>query len=156
MALFKKETDGASAPAVLRPPGDARSTSAAPARTHVAEGSHIEGSISGETEVLIDGALDGCVELEGRFVLGRRGRIHGDVNALSVQISGNVKGNVRAAEKIELAPTGSIEGDMAAPLIAIAEGGICNGRIEMSGALTIESPPARDFADDITESGSQA
>ncbi len=145
MALFRKESDELPVPARPKPPADARSTSTAQARTYVAAGSHIEGSISGETEVLIDGALDGCVELKGRFVLGRHGRILGDVNALTVEISGNVKGNVRATEKIELAPSGSIEGNMAAPLIAIAEGGICNGRIEMSGTLTIapESPSGR-------------
>ncbi len=142
MAFFKKDPGESAADAALTPPGDVRSTSAAPSRTYVAAGSHIEGSISGETEVLVDGALDGCVQLEGRFVLGRRGRIEGDVNARSVQVSGKVKGNVRATEKIEVGSSGSIEGDLAAPLVSIAEGGVCNGRIEMSGTLAIGSPSA--------------
>ena len=153
MALFKKDSDESAAQAALTPPGGVRSTSAAPARTYVAAGSHIEGSISGETEVLVDGSLEGSVELKGRFVLGRRGRIQGDVNAQSVQISGKVKGNVRATEKIEVSPSGSIEGDLAAPLVSIAEGGLCNGRIEMSGTLTIGSPAAREFGSGAAESG---
>ncbi len=139
MAFFKKEPDESAVEAALTPPGEVRSTSAAPARTYVAAGSRIEGSISGETEVLVDGSLVGCVELKGRFVLGRRGRIQGDVTAHSVQICGKVKGNVRATEKIEVAPSGAIEGDLAAPLVSIAEGGVCNGRIEMSGTLSIGS-----------------
>ena len=153
MALFKKDSDESAVQAALTPPGDVRSTSAAPARTYIAAGSHIEGSISGETEVLVDGTLEGSVELKGRFVLGRRGRIRGDVTAHSVQISGKVEGNVRATEKIEVAPSGSIEGNLAAPLVSIAEGGVCNGRIEMSGTLAIESPVARDFAGGVAESG---
>ena len=65
MALFKKDPGESAAEAALTPPGEVRSTSAAPVRTYVAAGSHIEGSISGETEVLVDGSLVGCVELEG-------------------------------------------------------------------------------------------
>ncbi len=142
MAFFKKELDESAVEAAQTPPGEVRSTSAAPARTYVAAGSRIEGSISGETEVLVDGSLVGCVELKGRFVLGRRGRIQGDVTAHSVQVCGKVKGNVRATEKIEVASSGAIEGDLAAPLVSIAEGGVCNGRIEMSGTLSIGSKSA--------------
>ena len=123
MALFRSEPD--------EPAADASP------RTYVAAGSHIEGSISGETEVVVDGSLDGCVDLEGRFVVGTRGRIEGEVTARSVHVSGHVHGNVRATEKIEVANSGSIQGDLTAPLISIAEGGVCNGRIEMTGALAI-------------------
>ena len=146
MALFKKDSGESVAQVALAAPGAVRSTSAPPTHTYVAVGSHIEGSISGETEVLVDGSLEGSVELKGRLVLGRHGRIQGDVNAQSVQISGKVEGNVQASEKIEVAPTGSIEGNLAAPLVSIAEGGRCNGRIEMSGTLAIESPAAREVA----------
>ena len=126
MAFFKREPD--------EPAADASP------RTYVAVGSRIEGSISGETEVVVDGSLDGCVKLEGRFVVGSRGRIEGEVTARSVQVSGHVHGKVRATEKIEVAHSGSIAGDLTAPLISIAEGGVCNGRIEMTGALAIGPP----------------
>ena len=133
MALFKREPDEPAA--------------AASPRTYIAASSHIEGSISGETEVLVDGAVDGCVELEGRFVVGTRGRIEGDVTARSVHVSGHVHGSVRATEKIEVANSGSIQGDLTAPLISVAEGGLCNGRIEMTGALAI-SPESASLAED--------
>ena len=128
MALFKREPD--------------ESAAGASPRTYVGAGSHIEGSISGETEVVVDGSLEGCVELEGRFVVGTRGRIEGEVTARSVHVSGHVHGKVRATEKIEVAHSGSIAGDLTAPLISIAEGGVCNGRIKMTGALAISSPSA--------------
>ncbi len=148
MAFFRKDLEESAAEAALTPPGDVRSASAAPARTYVAPGSRIEGSITGDAEVLVDGSLAGTVELEGRFVLGRRGRIEADVMAHSVQISGHVKGDVRASEKIEVLSSGSVEGDLTAPLVSIAEGGICNGRIEMSGTLAIGATPSRAAASD--------
>ncbi len=146
MAFFRKDIEETAAEAALMPPGEVRSPSAAPARTYVAPGSHIEGAIAGDAEVLIDGSLTGSVDLKGRFVLGRRGRIEADVVALSVQVSGHVKGDVRAAEKIEVLTSGSVEGDLTAPLVSIAEGGICNGRIEMSGTLAIGATSARSYA----------
>lgn len=152
MALFKKDLDESPAEASLTPPGQVRSTSAAPARTYVAAGSHIEGSITGTTEVLVEGSLSGSVELEGRFVLGKKGRVDGSVVARSVQVSGKVRGDVRATEKIEVAPSGAIEGDLAAPLVSIAEGGVCNGRIEMSGTLAIGKSAAA-VGGDVAESG---
>jgi cytoskeletal protein CcmA (bactofilin family) len=145
MAFFKKDLDETAAEAALTHPGEVRSPSAAPARTYVAPGSHIDGSIAGEAEVLVDGSLTGNVELKGRFVLGRRGRIEADVVAQSVQVSGHVKGDIRASEKIEVLSSGSVEGDLTAPLVSIAEGGICNGRIEMSGTLAIGATPSRSY-----------
>ena len=78
MAFFKKDLEETAAEAALTPPGEVRSPSAAPARTYVAPGSHIDGSIAGDAEVLVDGSLTGNVELKGRFVLGRRGRIEAE------------------------------------------------------------------------------
>ena len=146
MALFRKDGEGTTTEAALTPPGQVRSTSAAPAKTYVAPGSHLDGSISGDAEVLVDGSLTGKVDLKGRFVLGRRGRVEADVVAQSVQVSGHVKGDVRASEKIEVLSSGSVEGDLTAPLVSIAEGGICNGRIEMSGTLAIGATPSRSYA----------
>lgn len=148
MAFFKKDLEDTAAKATLTPPGEVRSPSAAPARSYVAPGSHIEGSITGDAEVLVDGSLAGSVELKGLFVLGRRGRIEADVVARSVQVSGHVKGDVRASEKIEVLSSGSVEGDLTAPLVSIAEGGICNGRIEMSGTLAIGATPGRAYGGD--------
>ncbi len=143
MAFFKKELERAASEAALAPLGNVRSPSAAPARTYVAPGAHIEGSITGDAEVSVDGALSGSVELNGRFIVGRRGQIKADVAAHSVQVSGHVKGDIRASEKIEVLSSGSVEGDLTAPLVSIAEGGICNGRIEMSGTLAIGAKPGR-------------
>ena len=153
MALFKKDSDLSPTPIAHPSPRETRPATTASARTHIAAGSHIEGNITGKTEVLVDGYVGGQVQLEGRFVVGRRGRIQGDVNAQSVQIAGKVKGTVKAAERIEVASSGSVQGDLAAPLVSIAEGGVCNGRIEMSGTLAINSPAAPDPGGPVLRSG---
>jgi len=127
MAFFKKGQD------------DESPAEAMPATTYIAPDSHIEGRISGGTDVQIDGTLDGVVALKGRFVVGRPGRIQGDVTACSVRVAGRVKGNIRATEKIDLASSASIEGDMTAPLLSVAEGGTGHGMIEIGGNVQDDS-----------------
>ncbi len=153
MSIFRKGLDESGRADRVTPAGEVRSPSAPAARSYVAPGTRIEGSISGDTEVLVDGSLVGSVELDGRCVLGRRGQVDGDIAAKSVQIAGTVEGDVRAEEKIEVTSSGSVKGDLVAPLVSIAEGGVCNGRIEMSGTLAIDSPAAEDVDAETANSG---
>jgi hypothetical protein len=53
------------------------------------------------------------------------------VFAKSVVILGEVTGNVTACEKVDLRDNGSVDGDIAAPRVAIAEGAHFRGSIDM-------------------------
>ena len=102
--------------------------------TVIAPGSRVQGSIAGTAEVLVEGFFEGRAEVEGGFVVGQHGKVQGNIKARVVRIAGSVVGNVEAAERVELLSTGRIEGDVLAPRVAIAEGGFCQGRIEMTRA----------------------
>lgn len=140
MSIFRREGNAPTPqvaddpkPAAARPPQrPAASSASPPQKTLVAAGSKIEGKISGSSQVLVEGIVEGEVVLENELVIGDKGRVVGDVEARSVRISGTLKGNVSASEKVELMPSGAIEGDVVAPRVAIAEGGFCKGKIEMN------------------------
>ena len=102
--------------------------------TVIAPGSRLLGTIAGTAEVLVEGHFEGRAEVEGGFVVGQHGKVQGNIKARVVRIAGSVVGNVDAAERVELLSTGRIEGDVLAPRVAIAEGGFCQGRIEMTRA----------------------
>jgi cytoskeletal protein CcmA (bactofilin family) len=65
------------------------------------------------------------------------------VFAKSVVILGEVTGNVTATEKVDLRDNGSVDGDIAAPRVAIAEGAHFRGSIDMqrAGGKPGESKP---------------
>ncbi|REK10406.1 MAG: polymer-forming cytoskeletal protein [Acidobacteria bacterium] len=128
----KPEPTPVGRPAAAAPGAPARPQAAGAQKTLVAAGSKIEGRISGSSQVLVEGIVEGEVNLEDELIIGDKGRVVGDVSARSVRISGTLKGNVSASEKVELMPSGSIEGDVVAPRVAIAEGGFCKGKIEMN------------------------
>ena len=100
--------------------------------TLVSKGTTINGKIEGASEVIVEGAVEGEIILDSTLVIAAEGKVTGDVRAASVRIGGRLQGNVQAVDRVELLTSGSIEGDVTAPRVAIAEGAFCKGRIEMN------------------------
>lgn len=102
--------------------------------THIAPGSRIQGQLSGPTELLVEGEVEGEIRVDATVMIGTEGVVQGPVTAHVVRIGGRVFGNVTASDRVEVAPSGSVEGDIVAPRIVIAEGAFFKGRVEMMGA----------------------
>lgn len=139
MSIFRREpispsASGSGGSGEGSPPSGASSPNGARRRmTHVAPGSRIKGELTGPTELLIEGEVEGEVRVDAVVVVGAEGVVHGPVTAQTVRVSGKVVGNVQASERVEIAPAGSLEGDIAAPRVVIAEGAFFKGRVEMKG-----------------------
>ena len=102
----------------------------------------IKGELNGSEDLAIEGQVEGKIELrQNVLTIGPNGKIKAQVFAKSVVILGEVTGNVTATEKVEIRDNGSVDGDIAAPRVAIAEGAHFRGSIDMqrSGAKPGES-----------------
>jgi cytoskeletal protein CcmA (bactofilin family) len=143
MSIFGRRENTGSAPASPGGSQDQSSPSRTQQRriTHIAPGSRIEGQVSGPTELLVEGEVEGEIRVDSTVMIGTEGVVQGPVTAHVVRIGGRVFGNVTASDRIEVAPSGSLEGDVAAPRIIIAEGAFFKGRVEMTGA---ESKPEKE------------
>ena len=92
----------------------------------------IKGELSGSEDLTIEGQVDGKIELrQNVLTIGPNGRIKAQVFAKAVIILGEVTGNVTATEKVDIRDNGSVDGDIAAPRVAIAEGAHFRGSIDM-------------------------
>src|SRR5688500_8972566 len=92
----------------------------------------IKGELNGSEDLTIEGAVEGKIELrENILTIGPNGKIKASVFAKSVVILGEVTGNVTASEKVDIRDNGSVDGDIAAPRVAIAEGAHFRGSIDM-------------------------
>ena len=95
----------------------------------------IKGELSGSEDLTIEGQVDGKIELRQNILtIGPNGKIKAQVFAKSVVILGEVTGNVTASEKVDIRDNGSVDGDIAAPRVAIAEGAHFRGSIDMQRA----------------------
>ncbi len=92
----------------------------------------IEGELTGQEDLVIDGKIDGKIVLDGHHLtVGPNGRIHAEVHAKSVQVNGEVSGNILADDKVEISSSGSVLGDITAPRVALADGSSFKGSIDM-------------------------
>jgi cytoskeletal protein CcmA (bactofilin family) len=112
----------------------------------------IKGELTGSEDLTIEGHVEGKIELrQNVLTIGPNGRIKAQVFAKSVVILGEVTGNVTASEKVDLRDNGSVDGDIAAPRVAIAEGAHFRGSIDMQRAgakpgETVATKPAAQSA----------
>jgi cytoskeletal protein CcmA (bactofilin family) len=65
------------------------------------------------------------------LTIGPNGRIKAQVFAKSVIVLGEVTGNVTASDKVDIRDNGSVDGDIVAPRVAIAEGAHFRGSVDM-------------------------
>jgi cytoskeletal protein CcmA (bactofilin family) len=49
-----------------------------------------------------------------------------------VRISGKVMGNVVGQDRVEVMATGTVEGDIVAPRVTVADGAFLKGKVEMT------------------------
>jgi len=94
----------------------------------------IKGELTGNEDLTIDGNFEGKILLKDHnLTIGNNGHITAELQAKTVMIHGEVIGNVRADDKVEISPSGSVNGDLAAPRVMLADGSSFKGSIDMSG-----------------------
>jgi cytoskeletal protein CcmA (bactofilin family) len=95
----------------------------------------IKGELNGSEDLTIEGQVEGKIELrQNVLTIGANGKIKAQVFAKAVIILGEVTGNVTATEKVDIRDNGSVDGDIASPRVAIAEGAHFRGSIDMQRA----------------------
>ena len=107
----------------------------------IGPGTTVGGEITSKGTIRIEGAVSGRVESSDTIVVQDSGRVKADLIATQVIISGEVRGNVFAHERLEITATGKVLGNITAPRISIAEGVLFEGNCTMK-APGQAKPPA--------------
>jgi cytoskeletal protein CcmA (bactofilin family) len=96
----------------------------------------IIGEIYSREELLVDGEVDGKLELQHRLTVGPNGKVRATIKAREVVIYGNVQGDVDVSDKITIKKNGSLVGDIRTAGIIIDDGAYFKGSIDI-----VKSPP---------------
>src|SRR5262249_9111682 len=92
----------------------------------------VKGELSGGEDLTIEGTVEGKIELRDHVLtVGENGQIKAEVSAKSIVVFGQVVGNLTATEKVDIKDKGSVEGDITAPRVAIADGSNFKGSVDM-------------------------
>lgn len=133
--MFKKDQNETSPSAPARPnaPVAARAPAAARGSGAVIGPSiTVKGDVSGGEDLVIQGAVHGTVKLvQNNVTIGASGKVKADVHGKMVVVEGEVEGDLRAQEQIILRHTARVEGSICAPRVALEDGAVFRGGIEM-------------------------
>jgi cytoskeletal protein CcmA (bactofilin family) len=92
----------------------------------------IKGDLSGEEDLVIEGQVEGKVDLkQNNVTIGKNGRVKADLFGRVVTIEGEVDGNVFAREQAILRQSGAIRGNITAPRVVLEDGSRFKGSIDM-------------------------
>lgn len=93
---------------------------------------HIKGTVSGGEDLLIQGKVEGTIDLGDHEVsVGQSGKVTADIKAKIVKIEGEVAGDVTGSEKVVIAKSGRVRGNIIAPRVTLEDGAIFKGSIDM-------------------------
>lgn len=90
-----------------------------------------KGTISSNSGVRIDGQMEGEITTTSDVIIGQTGNAKATITARNTMIAGRVSGNMDIAEKLELAPTATLQGDIKVGILVIGEGAVFKGACEM-------------------------
>jgi cytoskeletal protein CcmA (bactofilin family) len=113
---------------------------------HIGKSITIRGDLHGEEDLLLDGRIEGRVELSNHHLtIGpNTEHIQAELSAKEVTIRGRVVGNVTAKVRVEITESGCLDGDVVTPRLCVREGGELNGKVTMKASA--DKTPAKDVA----------
>jgi cytoskeletal protein CcmA (bactofilin family) len=100
--------------------------------THIGRSVVINGEFISDEDLTIDGTLKGSVQIrEATLTIGDPARVEADIHGSRVIVHGTVRGSITASARIELGPGASVQGNLSADQVVIADGARFDGRIDM-------------------------
>ncbi len=125
--------------------------------TILGNGTAIEGDIYTKGSLRIEGKVKGVIKAEGDLYIGESGVLHTEIEARKVIVAGTVHGNIVATEKIEILPSGRLDGNIQTKTIKIEEGASFTGEsrpmdsqknIDVSGKVEVSKTVKKEVAAD--------
>jgi cytoskeletal protein CcmA (bactofilin family) len=96
----------------------------------------LKGNLKSEGDITIDGSVNGEIKTKGTVNVGPNAHIVATVvQAKNVNISGTVQGNIVTSERLNIAESGRVYGDISANILTISAGAIFSGKSTMSEAV---------------------
>ena len=102
----------------------------------ITTGTVIKGEITSDSDLRIDGRIDGNLSCKGKLVLGPEGTIKGEVFCQNAEIMGKVEGKMQVTELLSLKSTAKIQGDIKTSRLAIEPNAIFSGTCDMAKSVS--------------------
>jgi cytoskeletal protein CcmA (bactofilin family) len=90
--------------------------------TYLAEDCELKGSFISKGNARIDGRIEGTVSVAGDLVIGQSAVLKANIEAQTISLAGEIRGNVKAYDLLDLGPTARLYGDINTKQLKIDQG----------------------------------
>jgi cytoskeletal protein CcmA (bactofilin family) len=104
------------------------------------EESEIEGRYTCAGTVVFDAKFSGEITSKDTLIIGERGVVHANVQAVNLVVRGELVGDVMASARVELKSTARLTGNIEAPIIVMEEGAVHDGHCCMAKESSPSEP----------------
>src|SRR3989339_2150246 len=111
---------------VYAPPSDEEETVVGPSV-------NVEGDFASEGNIIVKGSVSGSVHTSRHLSVETGAKIMANVRAGGARIAGEVRGNIKVKEDLELMATARVVGDIEAKVLKIDAGALLFGKVAMPG-----------------------
>ncbi len=108
--------------------------------TRIDSRSHFNGTLRSESDIYVEGTVEGEVECAGTLYVEESATVSATVHARSAVIAGHASGDFACEERLIIKATGELRGKAKAPALIVEEGAFFEGEFKMAGGNAGSSP----------------
>ncbi|MCM1035573.1 MAG: polymer-forming cytoskeletal protein [Paludibacter sp.] len=97
-------------------------------------GSKIIGTIIADSDIRIDGVVEGDLQCSGKVVIGEKGNLKGTINCQNAEILGRVDGKIDVKQTLALRATSNLTGEVKTQTLIVEPNAVFNGTCSMNKA----------------------
>ncbi|HXX70354.1 MAG TPA: polymer-forming cytoskeletal protein [Polyangiaceae bacterium] len=112
----------------------------------IGRATRVQGRVTGEGDLDIQGIVRGEVAVGGEVTVDSGGMVDGNVTGRKLVVRGAVKGDLVGRDVVVLEDGARVVGDVRAPRVAVASGALLRGLVEADPGDASRVPTARDHA----------
>ncbi|MEM1327820.1 MAG: polymer-forming cytoskeletal protein [Bacteroidota bacterium] len=96
-------------------------------------GTKVEGNISSDSDIRVDGAIKGTLNCKAKVIIGPTGMVEGEIYAENAMIEGRFEGILQINEVLHITEQARVTGEISASKLVVQPGAVINGSFDMSG-----------------------
>ncbi len=96
-------------------------------------GSEFDGKLTFEGTVRIDGTFTGEITTADTLIIGESAKVQAEISCGTLIVNGEIVGNIRAKQGVELHRPARVKGDVHSPSLLIKKGVVFEGNSKMEG-----------------------
>lgn len=105
--------------------------------TLISKGTVLQGDVTSENDLRIDGTIHGNVFSKAKVVVGPSGFVEGNIEGIHADISGKLTGNVVVRETVQLRAQCQVEGNIQSASLQVDAGAVFNGQSQMGTGANV-------------------